>query len=99
MDTLVVLVDSLVGQIMHVVKKRTEGKEESESEWDVLRKWIFARPVNTLSATVVGWSVTMGMVSVTEAGGKVLVFCGAGYGMESMAPKLLALVSKKAEAA
>ena len=66
MDTLIILAGSLVGQIAHIVKKRTEGKEESESEWAVIRKWVFARPINTLAATIVGWSVTTGMVTGME---------------------------------
>ena len=50
-----------------------------------------------LTGTATTALATLG-ISVAETGGKVLLFAGAGYAMESLAPKLLASVGRKAEA-
>ena len=79
MDTLsvVVLAGSVIGQVCHVVKKRLEeGKEGGETEWGILRKWVFARPVNTISSALVGWGASAGLIASTTTD-PVLAFCQA----------------------
>ncbi len=42
---------SIIGQIAHIVKKRTE---EGRGELSVLRQWVLRRPINTLISCVGG---------------------------------------------
>lgn len=64
---LILLAGAIVGQILHVIKKRTEdGKGEGLSEMDVFRKWVLARPGNTISAALVGWGASVGLATTTD---------------------------------
>ena len=50
-----------------------------------------------LTGTATTALATLG-ISVSETGGQVLLFAGAGYAMDSLAPKLLNAVGRKATA-
>lgn len=87
MDTLTILAGSLVGQVCHIVKKRTEGKEEGESEWSVFRRWVLAKPINTLGAALVGFGVATGMAQWTE--GAIQAVLGPGSPAVQLPPMVL----------
>lgn len=104
----------LAGFLMHVVLKAREidqATPEREPFWGIVSaslwgadsRWGTLLVVSVIALLGLTGSATTALatlgVSVTETGGRVLVFCGAGYGMESIAPKLFALVSKKVEVA
>ena len=104
----------LAGFLAHVVLKareidRATPEREpflgivSASLWGDDSRWGTIIVVGTIALLGLTGSATTALatlgVSVTETGGKVLVFCGLGYGMESIAPKLFALVQKKANGA
>ena len=64
---LIVVAGAICGQIVHVIKKRTEdGKEDGQSEWAVFRRWVLARPVNTIAAALVGCGASLGLATTTD---------------------------------
>ncbi|OHE69804.1 MAG: hypothetical protein A2Z99_08170 [Treponema sp. GWB1_62_6] len=64
---LIVVAGAICGQIVHVIKKRTEdGKEDGASEWSVFRRWVLARPVNTIAAALVGCGASLGLATTTD---------------------------------
>lgn len=93
MDTLIILAGSLVGQILHIIKKRTEGKEESESEWDVFRRWVLAKPFNTLGATLVGFGIATGMAQWTEGALQAVLGPGVAVQLPPMAMFIQAAIT------
>jgi hypothetical protein len=54
------VIGSIVGQILHIVKKRTEERPE-ESEGSIVRKWVLSRPINTVASALAGGSVAVGV--------------------------------------
>ena len=103
----------LAGFLLHVVLKAREidrATPAREPFLGLVTASLWGDDSRWGTLTVVGMIALLGLtgtattalatlgVSVTETGGRVLVFVGTGYGMESIAPKLLALVSKKVEA-
>ena len=112
MDNLIETGLMLAGFLMHVVLKAREldrATLEREPFFGIIAASLWGPDSRWSTLTVVGMIVLLGLtgtasaalatvgVTITEDGGRVLVFCSAGYGMESIAPKLLAVVSKKAE--
>ena len=90
MDLLTILGGSLVGQILHVVKKRTEGKEETESELDVFLKWVVRRPLSTISAAIVAFATAAGVnMGIESALTTQMVAAGATAGTVAQVPGLL----------
>ena len=64
---LIVVAGAIVGQIVHVIKKRTEdGKGDGQSEWSVFRRWVVARPINTIAAALVGCGASLGLTTTTD---------------------------------
>ena len=62
-QAIIALLGCLIGQVVHIIKKRTEdGKADDESEWQVFRKWVLARPINTLAASLVSWGAAVAML-------------------------------------
>ncbi len=59
------VIGSIVGQILHVVKKKTEEKPE-ESEGSIVRRWVLSRPINTVAATLAGGGVAVGVTGAGE---------------------------------
>lgn len=100
----------LAGFVLHVVGKAREidrSTPEREPFLSIIANTLWGDDSRWGTLFVVGVICLVGLtgsatqvltsqgVTVAETGGKVMVFGGAGYAMESMAPKLLALVSKK----
>jgi len=42
---------AVLGQLCHIIKKRTEEGKAEQGEWGVLQKWVLARPANTIVAS------------------------------------------------
>jgi len=59
--TLVVIAGSFLGQVAHIVKKRMQEEKGEASEWQVFRKWILARPLNTIASSLGGIAAAMAL--------------------------------------
>lgn len=68
----------IVGQILHIVKKKTE-EDTTASEGSILAKWVLKRPVNTVGAALVGAGASIGLTSAEVAAvmTPVMVFINA----------------------
>ena len=52
----------VVGQILHIVKKKTE-EDGTATESSILTKWVLKKPVNTIAAALVGAGASIGLTS------------------------------------
>lgn len=50
MSEIYLIVGAVFGQVVHIVKKKTEGEG---NEIDTFKRWVLHRPFNTLSASAV----------------------------------------------
>ena len=57
------LAGSVVGQLLHIVKKKSE--ETGKSEGAVFKRWIVKRPVRTLASLLIGLGVSSGGALLT----------------------------------
>ena len=76
------VVGTLVGQVLHVVKKKTEEEPLNAyvlGEANIFIRYIWRRPFNTLAAALVGASASVGLTAgeVAEAMSGVQVFLSA----------------------
>jgi hypothetical protein len=83
MFDIIVAVCAIVGQISHIVKKRTQ---EGKSEMSVLQRWVIKRPVNTLvasaGAVVAAHALQIPNGPVLESAASAFI---AGYAADSLA--------------
>lgn len=63
---------ALFGQILHIVKKKTE-EEPGVSEASIFTRWVLRRPANTLAATLVGLGASVGLGPAELTGGVSLL--------------------------
>ena len=52
----------LVGQICHIIKKKTE-EEPGASESGIFYRWVVKRPINTVVAALAGIGASIGITS------------------------------------
>ena len=56
------VIGSVVGQIFHIVKKKTE-EEPTIGEAGIFTRYILRRPINTLAAALTGAGAAIGLTS------------------------------------
>ena len=57
---LVTVFGAILGQIIHILKKKTE-EENNAAEKGLFRKWIIDRPITTVVASLTGITMALGM--------------------------------------
>ena len=57
---LISVAGALLGQVLHIVKKKTEESPD-QSELSIFTRWVLKRPANTLAATVVSLGASVGL--------------------------------------
>ena len=69
---------SILGQIFHIVKKKTE-EEPAVGEASIFARYILRRPINTIAAALIGVGASIGLTSTETAAvmGQVNLFLSA----------------------